>query len=159
AFWFTRYATVTQQCLIITLRAFLSLSLQLQPEKNDQAPCDGVQYVDDGFWYIAVRCYTAAAVVICVFWIVVGSEVGFSKLRANCSSESCIGIKVEAHEEPLFRMEEKKIDAIIQLLNKISTHHRIAEKDLSKLTGKLSNLSQLRPYIKPYIQPFYALLS
>lgn len=122
-------------------------------------PVRGIQYVDDGFWYIVAALYTVASTIICLFWSIVGSEVGFQKLRANSRSESCIGIRVEADKEPKFWIDDRKIAAIKSLLQGIVAEGSISEKRLSKLTGKLSNLSQLLPYIRPYTQPYYGLLS
>ncbi|KAF4647128.1 hypothetical protein FOL46_004641, partial [Perkinsus olseni] len=85
--------------------------------------------------------------------------MSFPKLRANVEAETCMGVTVDVSHNASFRLEPKKLDTIVGLLDGLRESERITEKDLSRLAGKLSNWAQLRRYIRPFLQPYFGLLS
>ncbi|KAF4650570.1 hypothetical protein FOZ61_000194 [Perkinsus olseni] len=166
AYWFVRFATVGQQCITVVVRAFTAALLVAKESSKSGSlteqgafPGTGVQYVDDGFWCLASCIYTRASVIICLLWIIIGPEMSFPKLRANVEAETCMGVTVDVSHNASSRLEPKKLDTIVGLLDGLRESERITDKDLSRLAGKLSNWAQLRRYIRPFLQPYFGLLS
>ncbi|EER10427.1 hypothetical protein Pmar_PMAR023801 [Perkinsus marinus ATCC 50983] len=151
AYWFVRYATLALRCLETVLQAVFT--------DADAKAFGTYMYVDDGFFCIRIEVYIPAAMIIIIFWLLIGSGLSFPKLRINLEEGTVIGIKIKIGEHPTFEIDPAKTEKLLSNLRDLLLNRRTTEQALSSLAGKLNRYTSLRRYLRPYLQPFYGLLA
>ncbi|EEQ99460.1 hypothetical protein Pmar_PMAR025848 [Perkinsus marinus ATCC 50983] len=151
AYWFVRYASLVLSCLELILRAMFS--------STSSKPFACYMYVDDGFLCVRIEIYTEVAIIVIVFWLLLGSALSCNKLRCNSSDGTVVGIRVDTKDHPRFEIDPSKTGKLLEDLRKVVRAGRVSEQELSSLAGKLNRYASLRKYLKPYLQPFYGLLA